>query len=122
VIAGGYVDAIDQATFGGSGAPQSFLVVISTKKGCLGAVAVAGCGANGSAIRLSDNVSGAIFYAADSLVDVSNNADAHTVVGYMVKLDDNVKINYDPAEASIVVASDAGGTVGAWTLTRWSAY
>jgi hypothetical protein len=122
IIADGTITAIDSANFAGSGAPGSFILLLSTKKGCLGAVAVVGCATNGSAISLTNNVRGAIFYAADSLVDISNNVFANTIVGYKVALHDNVKIEYDPAESKIVPAADMASTVGGWNPTRWSEY
>ena len=62
------------------------------------------------------------FYATDSLLDISNNAVVTAIVGYMVQLQNNAAINYDPLVSALSFSSSATTTTGAWNANRWSEY
>lgn len=121
IIADGYINASNNAIFQGSGASGSYIMLLSTKQGCLGSGGV-GCTTNSSAIELTNNITGALFYATDSLIDISNGALVTAVVGYMIKMQNNAEIQYDPLLMGLSFAPAASGGTGAWNTYRWSEY
>jgi hypothetical protein len=80
------------------------------------------CLPNNSSIHLTDNVTGAIFYAPYGGIDLSNNVYANSVIGYKIIAHDNVTIEYDPLESLIVVAPSVNHANSGWNPTRWSEY
>jgi hypothetical protein len=128
IIVAGLIDAHDQATFAGSGARGSFLYAISIDRFCNGVpgplvfYANETCLPNNSSIHLTDNVTGAIFYAPYGGIDLSNNVYANSVIGYKIIAHDNVTIEYDPLESLIVVAPSVNHANSGWNPTRWSEY
>ena len=121
VIADGYIRVRGLATLSGSGVPGSYLMMLSTKKGCLGGEG-SGCSTNGSAIAVENNVDGALFYATDSLIDISNGAVVTAVVGYMIQLQNGSKILYNNDVATLSFMPEPSGVTGAWNTNRWSEY
>jgi hypothetical protein len=130
IIVNGTIDAHDQATFAGSGAPGSFLYVISLQRFCNGVpgpLAVpymyyTTCLPNNNSIHLTDNVTGALFYAPYGGIDLSNNVYANSVFGYKITAHDNVTIEYDPLESLTVVVPSVNHANKGWNPTRWSEY
>ena len=121
IIADGYIHLSNNDTFSGSGIAGSYIMLLSTKKGCIGTPS-SGCTTNNSAIEISNNVNGAIFYTTDSLIDISNNATVTAVVGYMIQLANNANIHYDPAALNVLFAASAVPTTGGWNSNRWNEY
>ncbi len=121
VIVDGYIRVRNNVTFMGSGTPGSFVMLLSTKQGCMGTVGT-GCTTNNSALAIENNVDGALFYTTESLLDISNNAVVTAVVGYMISLQNNAAINYDPIVASLTFTSSATSTTGAWNANRWNEF
>ena len=121
IIADGYINASNNSVFQGSGISGSYIMLLSTIKGCLG-VSGAACTTNFSGIELSNNISGALFYTTDSLIDISNNALVTAVVGYMIKLQNNAEIRYDSKVAGLNFAPAASGGTGGWNVNRWHEY
>ena len=122
VIADGYINVANNALILGSGTSGSFLMMLSTLKGCTGAGSGAQCIANNSAISISNNVSGALFYTTDSLIDISNNAVVTAVVGYMLSLSNNTEIKYDSSVANMSFRPSTVGVTGAWNANRWNEF
>jgi hypothetical protein len=121
IITDGYVNVNNNATLAGSGVPGSFLMLVSTKKGCLGESSPS-CSVNGSAIAIENNVDGALFYTTDSLIDISNGAIVTAVVGYMMQLQNNTKIIYDASIAKLSYVPAGIYTTGQWSPGRWNEY
>lgn len=121
IIADGNITTLNGVDFDGSGMAGSFIMLLSTKQGCVG-VAAAGCTTNNSAISIQNNVDGALFYATDSLLDISNNTQATAVVGYKIQLQNNASINYNPTVASLTFTSSATTTTGSWNANLWNEF
>lgn len=121
IIADGYINASNNTVFQGSGISGSYIMLLSTKTGCLGSGGT-GCGTNSSAIELTNNITGALFYTTDSLIDISNNALVTAVVGYMIKMQNNSTIMYDPLLMGLSFAPAASGGTGGWNTYRWSEF
>jgi hypothetical protein len=121
IIADGTIDVDNGSILDGSGSPGSFLMMLSTKKGCLGSGG-SGCTTNDSAIAVKNNVDGALFYTTDSLIDISNNAILTAVVGYMLQMQNGTTINYDASLVNLSFAPSATTTTGAWNVTRWNEF
>ncbi len=122
VIADGYINVANNAIVLGSGTSGSYLMMLSTLKGCTGSGSGGQCIANSSAISISNNVSGALFYTTDSLIDISNNAVVTAVVGYMLSLTNNTEIKYDSSVANMSFRPSTIGVTGAWNANRWNEY
>ncbi len=97
----GYINLLNNVTLSGNGNAGSFPLVISTKS-------------SGTAINLSNNVSGGIFYSANGVIDVSNNVTAQQLTGYSISLSNNAIINYTSGLAS---AGFSNGPGGSWQFT-----
>ncbi len=121
VIVDGTVNINNNAVLSGSGSSGSFVLILSTKEGCLGSGGV-GCTINDSAIAIENNVDGALFYTTDSLIDISNGVTITAVVGYMIQLQNNAEILYDSTVAGLSFAPSATTTTGAWNAIRWSEF
>lgn len=113
----------NNSTFAGSGVGGSYVMVLSTKQGCLGSGSSAlECTTNNSAIAISNNVDNALFYAGESMIDVSNNAIITAIVAYKLSLSNNTKILYDGALMNTSFQPTATGTTGAWNINRWNEF
>jgi hypothetical protein len=121
VVVDGYVNVKGLATLAGSGIDGSYVLLLSTKKGCLGNGG-SGCSVNDSAIAIENNVDGALFYATDSLIDISNNAIVTAVLGYQLQLQNGTEILYNSNISSLSLTPTASGVTGAWNTNRWSEY
>ncbi len=124
IMASSTILIANNLTIFGSGAPGggSFLMLLSTRKGCIGAGSPVTCVGAGSAISVSNNAAGALFYTTDSQIDISNNAIITAIVGYKIDLTNNAQIHYDPLIANISFAPAASGGTGAWNVNRWNEY
>ncbi len=122
VIADGYINIANNAVLLGSGTSGSFLMMLSTLKGCTGAGSGGQCISNSSAINVSNNVSGALFYTTDSLIDITNNAVVTAVVGYMLSLSNNTQILYNNSVTNMSFRPSTVGVTGAWNANRWNEY
>lgn len=121
VMADGYIDVKGNAVLAGSGIDGSYVLLLTTKKGCLGNGG-SGCSVNDSAIAIENNVDGALFYSTDSLIDISNNAVVTAVLGYQLQLQNGTEILYNSNISSLSLTPTASGVTGAWSTNRWSEY
>ncbi len=62
-----------------------------------------------AAINISNNASGAIFYAGSGRIDVSNNGGAKEITAYRVHLNQNAVITYETGLANANFTSGPGG-------------
>jgi len=118
IVTDGYLDAQNNSTYAGSGDPKSFIMILSTLKGCLGGTQVPPCGPNNSAINLNNNAQGAIFYTTDSLAYLKNNADLTSVVGYKLHLENNAEIFYNVNVQDLEFQASTSSTQK-WTVGKW---
>ena len=115
LLADGYIDGNNNATFAGSGQTGSYLLAVSTKEGCNGTTA-SGCASGYSGINLGNNLTGAVFYTTDSMINVANNADMKAVVGYKLNISNNAVITYEQGVADTTFSSGPGG---GWNVSSW---
>ena len=66
-----------------------------------------------NAMGISNNASGAIYYAANGTVQVANNAGGSQVTGYAISLSNNSTITYSSGLQS---ADFSNGPGGAWAI------
>ncbi len=91
----------NNAVIEGNNNPGSYPMIVTTK--------------SGTAMYISNNASGAIFYAANGTIEVSNNAGGAQITGYGVHLNENSTITYVTGLSSTTFANGPGG---AWALVR----
>ncbi|HCJ52476.1 MAG: hypothetical protein A2898_04355 [Candidatus Kerfeldbacteria bacterium RIFCSPLOWO2_01_FULL_48_11] len=85
----------------GSGAADSYVMVASTNKGITALT--------DPAIHIQNNVSGAIFFTSQGMLEISNNAELNEATGYLLQLDNNVEVTYESGLASTSFTSGPGG-------------
>lgn len=93
----GLVNVGNNADIVGNNTPGSYPLVLSTSS-------------SNSAITLSNNTSGAIYYAANGTVQVSNNAGAYQLTGYGINLSNNSTITYQSGLANVTFSNGPGGS------------
>lgn len=108
IIADGKVLLQNNAELEGSGQPGSYLMVLGT---------------NNSVDELSpafwvkNNIEGdIIFYAANGLMVLENNAELREATAYKLFLRNNVEVNY---QTGLQDASFSSGPGGSWEVTSW---
>ncbi len=122
VIADGNVAVANNAVVLGSGTAGSFLMILSTLKGCYGSAGPGQCLASNSAMDLNNNLTGGLFYTTDSQIQIYNNVTVTAVIGYQLSLQNNATIKYDPALLNISFIPSTGSVTGAWNANRWNEY
>lgn len=123
LIADGSINAENNAFFQGSGFAGSYVLLLTTKSGCVGTgTVVSGCATNNSGINVANNVDGALFYASDSMVNITNNAYVTAVVGYKLNLDNNTQIVYDQNVLNMIFSTSGTSTISGWDVNRWSEF
>ena len=73
---------------------------------------------NGSdtAISLHNNSDGAIFYASDGTIKVSQTASAKQLTGYAIELENNATITY---ESGLQMVNFSSGPSAGWIIQNW---
>jgi Tfp pilus assembly protein PilX len=84
---------------------KSYLMFLSTYSGT-----------SGYAITIANNAVGAIFYASNGTVSVSNNAGAKEVTGYKIEMSNNSTITY---ESGLYDAKFSSGPGASWQIQQW---
>ncbi len=87
----------------GSGQSGSNLLVLSTSSA-------------DPAISINNNAAGAIFYASNGGISVSNNTQVKELTGYKITMQNNSVIQYETGLASLFFSS---GPSGGWQITSW---
>lgn len=103
LISDGIINVINGTRFYGSGQPGSYLMVISTNS-------------SNSAISISNNVNGAVFYTNKGGLHISNGVSLIEATGYKVIMDNNSTIQYSSGIVNIYFTSGPGG---GWQVTSW---
>ncbi len=84
---------------------SSYLLLLSTHSGAT------------VAIDVSNNVDGAIFYAANGIARITNNANVKEVTAYRLELSENTAVTYESGLASAAFSSGPGG---GWLVNSWN--
>lgn len=115
-VTDGWIDAGNNANLNGSGTAGSYILGVTAIEGCNGGSQTAGCATGNSGINLSNNLTGAVFYASKSMVNLSNNAELKAVIGYKLNLANNTEIEYEQGVAN---ANFSSGPGGGWNVKSW---
>lgn len=103
IIVDGTVSLGNNADFAGSGTSGSYIMVLSTSSST-------------SAITVGNNAGAVILYAQNGTVNISNNAGAKSVTGYMINLGNNSTITYD---SGLTNANFSSGPSGSYNISSW---
>ena len=93
----------NSSTMSGSGTSGSYIMLLSTSN-------------SGSAITLSNNAGGSIFYAPNGTIQLDNNASVKQIVGKTISLANNAVIDY---EQGIINANFVDGPGGSYNIDSW---
>ncbi len=103
ILSDGIISVSNNAVLAGSGQANSYLLVLSTNS-------------SNTAISVSNNAVGAIFYASAGGIMLSNNVRVREATGYKVILSNNAVVQYDSGlENSFFSAGPGGG----WKVSSW---
>ncbi len=106
----GIVNSDNNVTIAGNGQAGSYPLILSTYSG------------GDAIVNLSNNVVGAIFYAASGGIDVRNNATANQLTGYSIHLKNNAAVNYASGLQNSLFSNGPGGSwvykAGTFTITK----
>ncbi len=103
IIADGTIDTGNTSTFNGSGQSGSYVLVVSTSN-------------SSSAIKISNNATGALFYASNGTIEIKNGVSVKELTGYRVKMNQNSVVQYNSGLQSVLFNSGPGGS---WKVTSW---
>ncbi len=121
IIVDGYIRVYGGSILDGSGSSGSFIMLLTTKKDCNGSGG-SGCTTNDSALAIENSVDGAIFYATDSMVDISNGATISEVVAYKLQMWPGTHVTYEESLASTSFVPEATLVTGQWNAKRWNEF
>ena len=105
MVVDGIVDVSNNCTFAGSGTAGSYILVLDDKNDHAGQV-----------MDISNNVGGAIFYAANGRVHLNNNAGAKEITAYGMDMDNNATVTY---ESGLANAQFSSGPSGGYSIKYW---
>jgi hypothetical protein len=114
VVADKWINLSNNGTFQGSGQPGSYIMLLTTSP-CDG-ISPGDCASGNSAINILNNAIGAIFYAQNGLVNVSNNVTATELTGRKINISNNAVVRY---EQGLVNANFTSGPGGGWQIINW---
>lgn len=103
IVSDGEIDISNNVDFNGSGAVDSFTLVLTTSTST-------------NAVDLNNNAGAVILYAQYGTINVANNAGAKEVTGYKLTLGNNAVIQYDTGLVNVNFVSGPGG---AWNIVKW---
>lgn len=106
ILSDGWMHFSNNGTLMGSGNQTSFIMFLSLAPGG---------SHHGSAIDLHNNAAGAIFYAANGLINLHNGVTAQELTAKSIHLDNNAVITYSSGLATTLYSSGSGGT---WSIKR----
>ncbi len=103
LMSDGTINIANNNTFLGSGQTGSYVLVLSNST-------------SNSAISLSNNTSGAVFYTSEGGLSISNNVSVVEAIGYKIIMSNNSTIIYDSGIINVFFSSGPGGS---WKVTSW---
>lgn len=112
IVVDGKADVNNNVIFQNSGTAGSYILVLSTN---------ASIDSADPAIDLQNNGSAAIFYAANGMIKISNNASVKEVTAFKVYLENGASVRYESGLANVNFSSGPGGSwtyvPGTYTIT-----
>jgi len=105
IIADGDVVVANNCTFAGSGAPGSYIMILSAKDS-----------PSTNVMTISNDSEGVIYYAGKGRLRFSNNAVAKEATAYGINLDNNATIIYESGLANVNFSS---GPSGGYSVESW---
>lgn len=103
IVIDGSINTGNTSTLTGSGQSGSYLLILSTS-------------ISDTAIVVSNNAGGAIFYTSAGGIELNNNVTVKEVTGYKLKLNNNAVVAYESGLANTMFSS---GPSGGWKVTSW---
>ena len=103
LISDNIITLSNSAIVQGSGTSGSYLLIISTDSAS-------------PAISISNNAAGAVFYAPNGGITISNNTQLKGLTGYKITMQNNSIIQYETGLANAFFSSGPGG---GWQVTSW---
>ncbi|MEO5635157.1 MAG: hypothetical protein ABIS26_00265, partial [Candidatus Paceibacterota bacterium] len=110
IIVDGTVNLSNNAQFSGSGAPNTYILLMTTS-----ACPTVGCTTT-NAVEIANNVGAVIVNAQNGTAHLNNNITLNEIVANKIIMDNNVVINYLSGLASTVFTS---GPSGGWSIQSW---
>jgi len=104
IVADGKVTVLNGVTFGGSGAADSYIMVLTTNNSL---------DETSPAIDINNNANVVIFYANNGMIKVANNATLKEATGYKLLLLQTASVVY---ESGLANANFANGPGGVWRI------
>ncbi|HAO64446.1 TPA: hypothetical protein DCQ44_00495 [Candidatus Taylorbacteria bacterium] len=105
----GLVSVGQGSTFAGSGAPNSFVFMISQNNS-------AENGGSVVAVSLGQGASALVVYACHGRIDLSQSVSVKEVTAYDINLSQSANVTYDTGLPSIIFES---GPSGGWNISGW---
>lgn len=96
----GLVNISNNVVVAGNDFPGSYIMILTTK--------------SGPAMNIYNNSVGAIYYAANGIIELANNAVANHLTAYEVRLNENALITYMTGPQAIFFSNGSGG---GWSKT-----
>ncbi len=106
----------NNSIFQGSGTAGSYILMLTTLAGCNGGDQTAPCTHHNGAIDLHNNATGAIFYAANGLINLHNGVNVSEVMGYKINIDNTAVVTY---EQGLLNASFSSGPGISFVIDSW---
>lgn len=116
LITDSWVHIKNNMAFAGSGEEGSYILMLSALDNCRGGDQQPQCTHHNGAIDLHNNATGAIFYTADSLINLHNGVNVTEATAYALRLDNNAIITY---ENGLINALFSAGPSGGWSIDEW---
>lgn len=116
VLADGWISIKNNSQFQGSGFSGSYVMILTTLPGCNGGAQQSDCAHHNAAVDLHNNASGAIFYAANSMIYLHNGVNVSEITAYKIKLENNAVVAY---EQGLTNAQFSSGPGGSWKILNW---
>lgn len=107
IVADGGITAENGAILEGSGAAESFVMLLTTNNSLDSA---------NPAIFVKNNAQGAIFYTSVGMIRLRNNINIREATGWKIYLDNNAEITYESGLADLLFSS---GPSGSWKIIEW---
>lgn len=103
IVSDGNITISNSAKLLSSGQPSSYLLALSTST-------------SDSAISLSNSVAGAIFYASEGGITLSNNVKVKELVAYKLIMSNSAEVEYESGLQNTFFSS---GPSGGWKVADW---
>jgi hypothetical protein len=110
IVSDGLVTLSNNATFYGSGHPDSYVLMATTS-----ACPTTGC-TNSNALEILNNVGAVLVNAQNGAAHLNNNVTLNEVVGNKIIIDNNAVVNYTFGLADLSFVS---GPTGGWHIDSW---